>query len=397
MSCGSPGAPRSEASSLIRELFDPRRAGWKPGRREQIVAALVAIGPPAVPELVEKLGDWSSSGGLTTSLTFGAACCVIRALGEIGDHRAWKVLTQVGTRHPATLSQLVAEALAQLGDRNAIPYLLSLLNPDESVPFEARLTALFAFAVLADLGDLELISRGLWVLADEQEGANWELRQQACAAVADRLLSFRTAAALPALLVRPVSQHVTPQALAEIGVEGIPALVYALDPDAHFQSMSFNVPLALQSLIELGAPAVPVLRHYMRSATPQAGSRCAILLCHLGAGDDELIAPVVLALDRLWWLGAAVTAFARLAAQSQNPTLRSGLVPLRRLAANLRVNSVGRAQCRRLARRVLAMDLRTALRALGPFAPTIDAMAGRVGARRVLGIHAREVRDVANA
>ena len=343
-----------EATSLIRELFESWSA-WDPRRRDRIVTALVAIGPPAAPELVETLGNWSSRSGVSGSLTVAAARSAIRALGEIGDARALTVLTQVGARHTTHLSRPVAEALAQLGDRDAIPFLLSMLLPEESLPFEARLAAVIALAALAERQDLELLSRGLWVLADEQEGAARGLRDQACGAIADRLLSFRTAAAIPALLARPFSQYVTPEALAEIGLDGIPNLVHALDLEARFQSMQLRPDLALFGLIELGEAAIPGLWPYVRTTPSERGNLCAVALCLVGAVDDELIAPVVLALDQFGWAqGMAVQAFERLLAQSHNPALRAGMAPLRKLSGSIRFSSEDRAHCRRLAWQVEA-------------------------------------------
>lgn len=155
--------------------------------REETALALAAIGDAAIPSLlaalthgewlvrlhaVEALGKTKSPAAVEPLLSalFNDSDTavkedVIRALGQIGDARAWEFLVQV-MKEPA-LRPLAVEALGQIGDRRAVPVLIKVLEGEDR-PAESRIVA-----GCGDRWDEEMATRGaavraLGVLGDEQ-------------------------------------------------------------------------------------------------------------------------------------------------------------------------------------------------------------------------------------
>lgn len=140
---------------LVPLLQDPVKAV-----REEAVAALAAIGEPAIPSLlsslkspewlvrlhaVEALGKTKSPAAVEPLLTalFNDQDSAIkedavRALGQIGDGRAFEFLVQV-MREPG-LRPLAVEALGRLRDGRAVPVLIKVLRREDQ-PAQSRVVA----------------------------------------------------------------------------------------------------------------------------------------------------------------------------------------------------------------------------------------------------------------
>jgi hypothetical protein len=100
-------------------------------RHEGVRAAVVELGTPAVPPLIQALGD--------EDIDVRRAAC--RALGEIGDRQAVPPLIQALRDWSSYVRVAACEALGQIGDPQALPHLIQALedeNEDEDVSWAAR-------------------------------------------------------------------------------------------------------------------------------------------------------------------------------------------------------------------------------------------------------------------
>jgi HEAT repeat protein len=98
---------------------------------EAVRAAVVELGTPAVPPLIQALGD--------EDIDVRRAAC--RALGEIGDRQAVPPLIQALRDWSSYVRVAACEALGQIGDPQALPHLIQALedeNEDEDVSWAAR-------------------------------------------------------------------------------------------------------------------------------------------------------------------------------------------------------------------------------------------------------------------
>lgn len=113
-----------------------RSIGIRPrsGRGLQIAADLAAIGPPAVPQLIDALGH--------EALQVRAVAAL--ALGRIRDGRAFAPLVEM-LQGDSGARLYAAMALGRFGDQRAVEPLLSALND--------RVAAPFALHSLGHLGD----------------------------------------------------------------------------------------------------------------------------------------------------------------------------------------------------------------------------------------------------
>ena len=101
--------------------------------RKQLVEALGAVGTPAVPLLIQALGDWDED----------VCRAAAEALGAIGDPQAVppliKALGDWGDWWSENVRRAAAEALGNLGDPQAIPALKKrLYDESEAVRNAAR-------------------------------------------------------------------------------------------------------------------------------------------------------------------------------------------------------------------------------------------------------------------
>ncbi|MCL6533661.1 MAG: HEAT repeat domain-containing protein [Armatimonadetes bacterium] len=250
--------------------------------REEACEALVKIGAPAVPYLIQALED-------------GHAChLACKALGQIGDRRAVPHLIQVmkywHARHAA------CQALGQIGDLQAVPHLIRTLEDLNGHNWFIRAAACRALGqigapeaarhltyIRAKEADwfvrsiawealMRIGSRGtpflIEVLGDEDE----DTRRVACEAIEQ----IRDPMAVPALslceilgdsfasqTLDAIRQPALPadeacKAMVPIGEQAVPLLIRVLRNEGAFSA-------AREALVRIGVPAVPHLLRVIRN------------------------------------------------------------------------------------------------------------------------------------
>jgi HEAT repeat protein len=320
---------RSEA---LPALADAIR---KPDRREEVVAALAALGDPrAVPLLAPLLPDPALG---------GAAREAIATLG--GDGAARALARAIAARGPVADREALVRALAGVGGRTGTRELLGLLDDRELGPTVQRAFAAYPArhvdSLLAIAGERDRRSsrRALRVLAF--------LAPDSAVPVLGRLLGDRdrrdlaaralvridTAEAGEALLSRPMTDEVQAafldagpglrrflvsrlsggslidqaQAVELLGVTGGPEAVRALAPLAGNRALA---PAVLEALGRIGGPEAvealgrlarePLLTRSAIEALGETGAPEAVpVLARLGREDESIRGAAVRALVRL--------------------------------------------------------------------------------------------------
>jgi hypothetical protein len=159
-----------------------------------------------------------------------------------------------------------------------------------------------------------------------------ELRVAVQREVVHRLGVLKDPRALRRLLSHVNADYVTVELLLRFGEAAVPELVQALHP-----ACALDADKALRTLIKLGPNVLPALRTGIPPHPSPLASRCAIASCHLGVFEEELIPPVILAVERDWSRSLALVALARLADRFQSPLLRTAIPVLQNLARSWRL------------------------------------------------------------
>jgi HEAT repeat protein len=237
---------------------------------EAVRAAVVELGTPAVPHLIQALGDRDRD-------VRKAAC---RALGAIGDRQAVPPLIQA--LRDWYVREAACEALGAIGDRQAVPHLIQALGDGNSVAFmdwdrDVRKAACWA---LGEIGDRQAVPPLIQALRDwnrdVRAAACWALVKIGAPAVPHLIQALgdgnedvRAAACWALVKIgAPAVPHLIQAlgdgnedvraaacwALVKIGAPAVPHLIQALgDGDWYVRAA------ACEALVEIGAPAVPHL------------------------------------------------------------------------------------------------------------------------------------------
>jgi HEAT repeat protein len=273
--------------------------------RKQLVEALGAVGTPAVPPLIQALGDGNSD-------VRKAAC---RALGAIGDRQAVPPLIQALRHGNSDVRAAACEALGAIGDRRAVPPLIQALRDRDSDVREAACEALVKIGapavphLIQALGDgdwhvREAACRALGAIGDRravppliQALGDWneDVREAACWA----LVKIGDGQAVPALSVWAhaggwVAQAALqqmgqaplplPEAVAQVVAQGAwGVLVMALPHEA-----------VRAAMVELGTPAVPPLIQALRDGDSDVREAACRALGEIG--DRQAVPPLIQAL-----------------------------------------------------------------------------------------------------
>jgi len=159
--------------------------------RKQLVEALGAVGTPAVPLLIQALGDWDEDVCRAAAEALGAIGdpqaipALIQALGDDWDavrRAAAEALVKIGTPAVSPLIQALGDdwdavrraaawALGKLGDPQAVPALIKALG--DSV-WDVRRAAAWA---LGKLGDPQAVPALIQALRDLSENVRRAARQ----------------------------------------------------------------------------------------------------------------------------------------------------------------------------------------------------------------------------
>jgi HEAT repeat protein len=322
----------TEVAALIRELLSVH-TGFRWRRQTEIENALVALGPAAVPELLEALQ--SSPWGWLRYFLFGsdAATHIVGALGRIGDPRAIAPLAVLAKQQASPLALPAVRALTSINDHRVVSPLAAVLNDQgRFLPPDVVCLAVQTLAELADVRDVDALCDALDLLSGSGEVPYLERRAAARDAVVSRLRELGDMRAIPRLLAPTNRGFLRVRTLVGFGAASIPELVRALDPKFGLDSER-----ALQALVEWGERAVPALRAGVTGSPSAVTSRCAVALCQLGFRDESLISPVILAVEHSWSDSLALTALAQLSEEFNSPLLRRAIPTLRNLIRSGRV------------------------------------------------------------
>jgi HEAT repeat protein len=136
--------------------------------------ALVKIGTPAVPALIQALGDSDSA----------VRCAAAWALGDLGDPQAMPALIQALEDLDEAVRRAAAKALGDLGDPQAIPALIKALRDRSENVRRAAAEA------LGKLGDPQAMPALIQALRD----SGWDVRRAAAEALGEDRHSCRARA-----------------------------------------------------------------------------------------------------------------------------------------------------------------------------------------------------------
>ena len=160
---GAVFARMAPCTHYLRERF-PEEFRQDARFRKQLVEALGAVGTPAVPPLIQALGDRNSD-------VRAAACW---ALGEIGDRRAVPPLIQALRDGYSNVRAAACEALVKIG-APAVPHLIQALRDGNS---DVRWAACRA---LGAIGDRQAVPPLIQALGDGDS----DVRAAACRALGE--------------------------------------------------------------------------------------------------------------------------------------------------------------------------------------------------------------------
>ena len=265
------------------------------------LSALQDIGIPAVEPLLDVLREKAQDAK--------QALLLIKVLERSGDERAIAGLRDlVSPKYPSLITHL-ADALDRLGDKHAVPPLVSALKAAPGEPWSAHV--------------LNVLKRMGWQPGDQAEEAavllaerNWDrlagvgeqavdlliplLRKGAAAETLKAVETLghigddRAVESLSALLGsrRPESAAAAARALGDIGsslaVE--PLLQHAVDSDSAQVKAEDE-----KALIKIGASAVRPLLEQLNSSDPRERKAAVRILGEIG--DERALQPLISALD----------------------------------------------------------------------------------------------------
>lgn len=187
----------AEIEEICIQAEDMESAGWSSA---PYLNELVAIGKPAVPQLLEFVKDKSKDEK--------ARCLAIMALDHVKDERAIEPLIYIlqDDSESSIIRQVTINALGQIGDPWAVtPLISSLSSPDVEIQRRAAIN-------LGILKDEQAVEALINVLENEDDGL---LRQYAAGALG----STGDARAVEPLITAFEKGAIVPDSLAEIGTE----------------------------------------------------------------------------------------------------------------------------------------------------------------------------------
>ena len=238
--------------------------------RKQLVEALGAVGTPAVPLLIQALGDWDED----------VCRAAAEALGAIGDPQAIPALIQALGDDESWVRAAAARALGAIGDPQAVPALSVWAHAGEDAARDALQTLGHpmldlpqAVAQVAAQGAWGVLIRALTctqvrevvvglgapavpALIRTLEDSEWRVRYAACWAL--DAIGDASAESAPIQALRNSEKEVRKAACAALGqigdVSAVPALIQAL------RDSEWDVRRAArEALVKIGVPAVPAL------------------------------------------------------------------------------------------------------------------------------------------
>jgi vesicle coat complex subunit len=157
---GAVFARMAPCTHYLRERF-PEVFRQNERFRKQLVEALGAVGTPAMPLLIQALGDWRSDVRV-------AACW---ALVKIGDGQAVSPLIQALGDGNSYVRVAACRALGAIGDGQAVPHLIQALGDGNNYVRAAACRA------LGQIGDPQALQYLIQALEDEDEDVRRAARE----------------------------------------------------------------------------------------------------------------------------------------------------------------------------------------------------------------------------
>ncbi len=233
---GALGKLRSSKAvvALVEAMRVGRPGPFGGGKLVPFAHALKTIGAPAVPVLIDALGDEEPRVRLA----------IIDILGEIGERDAIPALTGALRDPEWRVRWQAADALGRMGDLSAVPDLLAMLTDANK---DVRVAVAWA---LGRIGHISAVEGLVSLLRDRDWRARW--------AGAQALWEIG-APAVPAVIamLREADEYVRRAAvrtLSTIGAPAIPALIVALG-DSNWD-VRWSAASALHEIGELAVPAL---------------------------------------------------------------------------------------------------------------------------------------------
>jgi len=222
--------------------------------------ALVAIGKPCIPILMDAMSDDDARIRLI----------IIEVLGQLNSAEALPALTEALRDPEWRVRWRAADAIGKLGDPSAVPDLIQILrDPTKDV----RIAAAWS---LGQIRSAEAVPGLIKLLSDRDWRVRW--------AAAEALWTIGEEAAAPLINVLTERDEYIRRAasrtLAEIGAPAIPALIGALN------HTNWDVRCAACAALEqIGEAAIPALQATMQTAEWQASWAAAETLKQIGTPD----------------------------------------------------------------------------------------------------------------
>ena len=369
----------AEAARLVRELYSSRADG----RYDTLVEALVALGPPAVPELIRALKapplrGWAAFLAFLFGYTGPANEAVVTALARSGDPRAVEALGEALSTAGTGFALHLVRALGEMNQPGTVPILreaMTRYHEDGDAWTPVRALAARTLAQIPDHCDFQTLLHALPYLpatdADLPDGSYRGPSQEGLVA---RMVATGDPAAIAPMLCRERGACVSAQQLARFGLVALPQLLRALDPAALARWEPLDADKALEALVLLGPEAAPALRSHLHGTSRTAASRCSIALCLMDCGEAGLLEPVLRALEQGWSTELALAALERLL-DTRDPSLRRALPLLRKRLWTAALTAEARASCQGLITRIETetVDLKNVpLPASAPSGPAHD-------------------------
>ena len=307
---------------LIGALADAENAG----RRNSAVEALIRIGEPAIPAIVARLrtehdvdvrlslvnllGDLRSAEGLAMILKMlpderdvNVASSMVASVGKYRDASAIPGLIAILQRNDLWLKFHAIEALGEVGDRAALPFILPLYTETS-----LRKPVLEAVGKIADIGTLGFL---LKIIAEEAKINLTALRALARLAEASKpriveqservLVERRFREALPESKIEPLIQQLRLTSKREVKAFLLKFLGWSRDERAlpsllsHLQQPD-TAEIAAQALIDFGPAAIPAILETLQSVEEDEVLALELRVINM-IGSAESVAAVVPLLD----------------------------------------------------------------------------------------------------
>ncbi|HVR43521.1 MAG TPA: HEAT repeat domain-containing protein [Thermoanaerobaculia bacterium] len=320
------GFLRAPTDEVIRGLIESLRDSVNAGKRNSATEALIRIGQPGIPFLLDALrreidpdvrlsvihllGDVRSDETFSTLAAMvpyekdvNILSSIVSSLGKYRSAAAVPLLIRTLSRDDVWLRFHLIEALGEIGDRAALPAILPLYSERA-----LRKPVLEAIGKIGDVGTVNFL---LKVIGEDEKLNLTALRALIRLAETDKpkvveaaerhLIQRRFRESFPPSKLPPLIDHlgVTPRRevknfiLKFLGWSGDPRAVPVL---LEYLEQPDSAEAAAQSLMDFGPPASAAVLEKLRLSEDEETTALLLRLAQ-GIGGNEAIAPIIAFLD----------------------------------------------------------------------------------------------------